>query len=387
MKRRDFLYITAGGIAITAAASTGMGCAAKRHPLATAPEKTVAVPGLDADGMQILHYASLAPSSHNSQPWYVQVQDAHTWIIGWDAQRRLPVVDPDGREMLLSLGCFVENLVQAAGALGYEASVDITAKDMACSDVATVRLKKATASAVPLERITRRRTLRKHYLNTPIEDKHLGALMAPLAGECAFFRPGEPQTAWLQTAVLESFTRQTWNRHAQKELAQWIRFRTLDAEKLRDGLTSATMEIDGFAGFWVRTFMNSDDVTGESFRQKGIDLTAEQVKQGGGWLAITSKGESPADLLDAGRRYEALCLLLREQGIAAHPMSQMLEEKPWRNQVTTELGLGERRVQFVLRLGYVEKYPEPVSLRRPVQEFILGNETQTPADTKTGNTG
>jgi hypothetical protein len=49
-------------------------------------------------------------------------------------------------------------------------------------------------------------------------------------------------------------------------------------------------------------------------------------------------------------------------------MSQMLEEEPWRNTVVKELGL-PGVVQFVLRIGRVDSYPSPVSLRRPPEWF------------------
>jgi hypothetical protein len=58
---------------------------------------------LDRTRSALLYYASLAPSGHNSQPWYVKVLDQNRWIIGADPLRRLPAVDPHNREVLLSL--------------------------------------------------------------------------------------------------------------------------------------------------------------------------------------------------------------------------------------------------------------------------------------------
>ena len=377
MKRREFMGIAAGGCALMATTSLNTGCAATTRPAALPLSKDATLPVLGADGARILRYASLAPSSHNSQPWYVKPLSPTEWVIGFDRNRRLPVVDPDGREMLLSLGCFTENLVRAAGALGYSAEATVSAVNLDCSDIVLVNLQKATPDGYPLERITTRRTLRNKYLNTPITPEHLALLTAPLGEYFGFIARESPTAAYLQQGAVEAFTQQTWDSHAQRELAGWIRFSNREAESLRDGLTTATMEIDGLAGWWVRSFMNKDDVTGESFREKGIEGVAQQAKQGGGWLVITSDDNSPAELIAAGRRYEAMFLLLRELGIAAHPMSQMLEEKPWREEIAQHLGLGDRRVQFVVRLGYVAKYPQPVSLRRPVSAFVIGPE-QTP---------
>jgi hypothetical protein len=54
-----------------------------------------------------------------------------------------------------------------------------------------------------------------------------------------------------------------------------------------------------------------------------------------------------------------------------HPMTQILEEESIGKGVAAELKI-ENRIQFVIRLGYVKKYPEPVSLRRPIDWFIRG---------------
>jgi hypothetical protein len=64
-----------------------------------------------------------------------------------------------------------------------------------------------------------------------------------------------------------------------------------------------------------------------------------------------------------------MLLKIREKMVAVHPMSQILEEDPWKKQISKELGVtGE--VQWVLRLGYLKSYPDPVSLRMPLTLFI-----------------
>jgi len=64
-----------------------------------------------------------------------------------------------------------------------------------------------------------------------------------------------------------------------------------------------------------------------------------------------------------------MLLKMRDKMIAVHPMTQMLEEKPWRNQVAKALGLSGE-VQWILRLGYLKSYPDPVSLRMPLSWFV-----------------
>jgi hypothetical protein len=70
---------------------------------------------------ELVRYATLAPSSHNTQCWKFRIeQDAIA--IGPDLSRRTPSVDPDDHHLHVSLGCAAENLVQAALAHGLNAS-------------------------------------------------------------------------------------------------------------------------------------------------------------------------------------------------------------------------------------------------------------------------
>ena len=71
----------------------------------------------------LLNYAQLAPSSHNSQPWQFSVQDTQVHLYP-DLDYWLEVADPERRELYISLGCALENLLIAAEhfQLGYQAS-------------------------------------------------------------------------------------------------------------------------------------------------------------------------------------------------------------------------------------------------------------------------
>ncbi len=63
------------------------------------------------DFIYMMEQAVKAPSGHNTQPWLFRVQKDRIQI--------LPAVDPDNRELFISLGCATENLCIAAEAKGY----------------------------------------------------------------------------------------------------------------------------------------------------------------------------------------------------------------------------------------------------------------------------
>jgi len=118
-----------------------------------------------------------------------------------------------------------------------------------------------------------------------------------------------------------------------------------------------------------RNFVQPEDFMKPDFRRQGVDHTAELARQGSGWLVITSRGNTVADLIDTGRRFERMALLARERNIAIHPMTQYLEEQPGLDQITANHQAG-MIPQFLLRVGYLKAYPQPVSLRRPVSWFV-----------------
>jgi nitroreductase len=62
--------------------------------------------------------ATVAPSLHNSQPWRFRIE-AHGVDVYADPRRRLDVLDPAGRELLISVGAAVFTLRLAIRGAGY----------------------------------------------------------------------------------------------------------------------------------------------------------------------------------------------------------------------------------------------------------------------------
>lgn len=82
---------------------------------------------LKPDEREILYLASLAPSGHNTQPWFVKYIEPYHWIIGNDKSKWLPAVDPTQRETILSIGAFIQNLEYAANNAGYNCQFNLIA--------------------------------------------------------------------------------------------------------------------------------------------------------------------------------------------------------------------------------------------------------------------
>jgi hypothetical protein len=309
----------------------------------------------------------------------VRIVEPKHWIIGSDKKRWLPAVDPENRELLLGMGAFIENLVLAGGASGYEVDIQIIAKNPLDPDIADIRLKKGKAVDFHLEKIRKRRTVRGGYTDQEIKREDLKYITKHDTKSCrvpnipsphSFYFPNHsPQGKYLQEGTIDANRKQAFRDPAQEELANWIRWSNQEAKQYRNGLTQESMEIKGMAGFFVRNFYDRESVLKKSFREQTVEIVSKQVKTCGGWLVITSADSKIPTLIEYGRVFQNMLLKIREKMIAIHPMTQMLEEEPWRKQIAKELGLtGEP--QWILRIGYLNAYPEPVSLRMPIAQFV-----------------
>ena len=325
---------------------------------------------LKPDEREILYLASLAPSGHNTQPWFVKYIEPYHWIICNDKSKWLPAVDPTQRETILSIGAFIQNLEYAANNAGYSCQFDILATTNQDEHIVAVKLtKSAGAATFDIAKINNRRTVRSNYLNDLLKKEDADYLFNEDRDFFNFMPNGAKEYHYLNEQTIEANKIQSYRDDAEKELSEWIRFSSKDAEKYNDGLTTASMEIEGVPGWVVRNFYNKRSVMKKGFRDKNIDTVIKQVSQSAGWLLITSKDNEVSTLLETGKRMQRLFLKVRERNIAIHPMTQILEEASTRQLLNKSIGISDH-IQFILRMGYLKTYPEPVSLRRPVDLFV-----------------
>jgi hypothetical protein len=73
--------------------------------------------------------------------------------------------------------------------------------------------------------------------------------------------------------------------------------------------------------------------------------------------------------LETGKRLQRLWLKIRDKNIAIHPMTQIIEEAA-KNQILNQAIGINKPIQFILRIGYLKNYPEPVTLRRDLNQFL-----------------
>jgi hypothetical protein len=327
------------------------------------------IQGLTEEETLLLYLASLAPSGHNTQPWTITSKGPKRWLIGSERTRWLPGVDPENRELMLSIGAFIENVSVAAGIHGYEAKVNIIGQDNFSQAIADVRLVPKTATGISDQVIKQRRTIRKHLQKTAITREDIKHLVANNHSKIMYYPLASKEGTYLKDATLLANKAQVYRDDAQAELANWIRWTEGEAREYGNGLSPESMEMEGIMRWYAKHFLGKKDVLSKTFREETIKLVEEQVQNCAGWLVIASDNSTVADLIEAGRVLQAAWLRAYEKSIAFHPMTQVLEENPWQAEVAKELG-HSGKIQFIIRIGYVKTYSQPVSLRMPMSKII-----------------
>ncbi len=191
----------------------------------------------------LIHHAVMAPSGHNTQPWRFRVKENRVLIFP-DFLRRLPVVDPLDRELYISLGCALENLVIAAGHEGYRALVGYSFEDGAIS----VNLEPVDGkanndwlfNAISIKQSTRRRYDGR---SIPEADMERLALLPLEKGVSAVFVTDSEKVEGIIELVKEGNSIQMNDRDFMQELISWIRFNEAEANRYRTALAQRPWEI------------------------------------------------------------------------------------------------------------------------------------------------
>jgi len=319
----------------------------------------------------VLYYASLAGSSHNSQPWKAEVYREDSILVFADNSRKLTVVDSTSRELYISVGAFIENLRLAASCYGYETNIKIhTYPEGSSGPLASIALARSEekVEGTILNEIKLRTTLRTPFDTLPIKQSDWSTLVSVDSSSIHYLAATSPQGKYIRQKESEAYAQQVKSKKAQDELAGWIRFSNKDVKQKQDGLTTEGMGITGIGGFVVRNFFKPEDSKKESFVSQGIDKTKLQVGNCGGWIVITQPSENIESWINTGMLYQAIHLKCRKMNIGFHPMNQIIEESGFESEANKYLGLNGQ-ILFMARIGYVKDYPAPVSVRRPVESF------------------
>ena len=311
---------------------------------------------------ELVRYATLAPSSHNTQCWKFRIENRAISIFP-DLARRCPAVDPDDHHLFVSLGCAAENLLQAAHAHGFNGDAQL---NLANNGALRIALEPTKAIASPLfEAIPKRQSTRREFDGQPLSNEELKLLEQAGTGNGVRVMLLTEKSAMENVLdyVIQGNTAQMNDAAFVAELKQWIRFSDGEALQQHDGLfTKASGSL--VLPRWLGSPLFNLFYTAKSENEK----YAKHVRSSAGIAVFVSEASDKLHWLETGRCYERFALQSAALNIRNAFLNQPVEVPALRPQFATYLGVGAKRPDLVVRFG---RGPEmPRSLRRPIDAVM-----------------
>ena len=316
----------------------------------------------------IIHYATLAPSGHNTQPWTYSVNNNIVRIYP-DFSKRLPIVDPDDHALYISLGCALENLVIAANYNGYSTSVEYFSTDEKEECIKIELCRETVRFDFDLfTSISKRQSTRCPYNGQAIPEKDLESLSKISKQDDVSFvvfdkdDEIEPIIEFVREATMIQFG----NKLFVNELIDWIRFSKKKTLKYRDGLNPLSMGFPFVPNLLGKIIIKTFNSPLSEAKK------CEQLIRGSSALVmfIAHKDEKH-NWVNVGRSLQRVILKATSLGIKNAHINMPCEEFSVRNKLKKFLGLEEAQPILLLRIGYAKAMPG--SFRKPIGE-VLRNE-------------
>jgi hypothetical protein len=347
ISRRKAIALIGGGTILAASTAAAGFLTSRRPATALAPWGQA---GDDQDPRKrALSFALLAPNPHNLQPWIVDLEGTDSLALYQDQDRKIPHTDPFDRQITIGLGCFIEQLVIAASADGYD--VDLSLFPDGPNGAIARAVFTSGGISDPLARaILDRRSCKEPFADTAVPAEHAAALASY----------GKIITDPEQVKTLRDLTWKAWLTEAYtprtlKESVDLMRFGKREINANPDGidLGGPFLESLMLAGILNREDQANPESSGF---QKGVEIYHDMLMATPAYAVLTSDGNTREDQIAVGRRWLRLNLAATTMGLSVHPVSQCLQEYPEMSEhygrAHDLLAMPGQTVQMLGRLGY-----------------------------------
>lgn len=362
--RRNVLV--GGGAALAVAAVAGWSVSRKmgtmanynsalaelRRPLPQAPSTE-----------DLIRFASISPSGHNTQPWRFMTSENSIQILP-DLARSTPAVDPDDHHLFVSFGCAAETLAIAAASRGMAGEVFFDPQsggklqfDYAQTETSNLDLSDA---------IAQRQSTRSIYDGSSVSSRELAILAsaAKVTGVDVIIITDRPKIGRFAQLVEAGNSAQIADPAFVHELKSWLRFNPNAALQTGDGLFSATSGNPSMPD-WLGPTMFDMAFTEQSENKKN----AEKIASSSGIAVFVSAKDDAEHWVLAGRACQRFSLQATALGLKHAYINQPVEVVDLRAELADIVGLPGRRPDIVMRFGRAETMP--FSARRPVGAVMV----------------
>ena len=328
----------------------------------------------EQDWVQVVAAATRAPSIHNTQPWRFTATPERL-DVHLDADRALPVIDPSGRQQVISCGSAVEFALVALAAAGRAAEVDVLPDAGDPGHLAGIRITgdrtPSADDAALAGAIDRRHTVRAAFRSRAVPAELVDRMQAEARAFGTWVKPITRSEEEVATVFLLSRAEEMEQGDPAyvAELQRWLR---TDPAAVDGVPVEAVPSGDPHArpsNWLIRDFVVGDHERQPFLAAGDPDAPPPEVERPTVVLMGT-EGDDRRAWLQSGRALGRLLLLATVEGLAASPLTQALDWPATRARLRSRLTL-VGHPQMLLRLGYPPESPAgAVSGRRPVGEVL-----------------
>jgi len=360
MRRRDIL-VGSGAVVLAGVGATWLGARqmGSMDAYVAAVAATRSALSAQPDLRDIVRYATLAASGHNTQPWRFRLGEGRVDILP-EMALRTPVVDPDDHHLFVSLGCAAENLALAAAARGLPGEVGF---DPAGDGSAMFRFGKGPSQASTLfDAIPARQSTRADYDGRPVSAADLRTLAAAAAvpGVDLVLITDPPQRDRIRDLIVAGNSAQLADPAFVRELKRWIRFSPRQAIETGDGLFSVSSGNPALPD-WLGPALFDATFTAKAENDK----YARQLKSSAGLAVFVAQREDHDHWIRTGRACQRFALQATALGLRHAFVNQPVEVAGLRPELADLVGMPGRRPDLVMRFGRGPTLP--FSARRPAR--------------------
>lgn len=300
-----------------------------------------------------------APSIHNSQPWRFVAEGDRLHLYA-DPRRQLQEVDPTGRSLHLSCGAALMHVELAVHAAGRDCLISLLPDPDDRLLLATITLGGERSRMIVERRlagaIVKRHTHRQPFTGEPVPAPVLHQWRHGVAGRGAWLHVlyRSEDLVLVNALLAQADEAERCDPAYLEELAAWTRD-------------------DGHQGVPARAWRDSDSVSCVPLRefgnrpQGGESADAPPPVERPQLVLIGTDDDDPRAWLRAGMAMEWLLLAATASGLAASPLTQVLDWPAYRTRVAPLLGLSGY-VQMILRVGYPTT--DVTTPRRPLSDVF-----------------
>lgn len=308
---------------------------------------------------ECLEAAVAAPSVHNTQPWRFRLRDGGIEVLA-DRARHLAFVDPQAREMTISVGAAVLNLRVAILAHGRVPALDLMPSaddpDLLARVVPEPKVANHETARLLAHAIPHRRTNRRPFEDIPVPPEVLEELAAAARVEHADLMVVDPLLRDAVFSIVRAAEDQRRTDPAYwAELDRWTR----PIPGRRDGIPREAF------GPW--SVLESVPIRDFGLLQPPRRRRAVPFEHEPTLAVLYTAGDGPHEWLRAGQALERALLTATVRGLATTLMTQPIEIPQLRTLLAN--GATGRTAQAIIRIGYGP--PTPPTPRRPLADVLI----------------